>query len=81
MMGYFKRTLNYQEKVALSDLTHTMSMVDFEAINMETSMIDCGWSFNNSSLNYQERIALANLTHIMSMARFSGYRCGDIKDR
>ena len=54
-MGYFKRTLNYQEKVALFDLTHTMSMVDFEAIGMETSMIDCGWSFNKEFIELSRK--------------------------
>ena len=30
----------YPERITLSDLTHMMSMVDYVAIGVETSMID-----------------------------------------
>ena len=42
-MGYLRRTSNYPERIALSDLTHMMSMADPMAIDVETSMIysDC----------------------------------------
>ena len=39
-MRYSRRTSNYQERIMLFDLTHTMSMVDRVTIDMETLMID-----------------------------------------
>ena len=36
--------LNYLERIALSDPTHVMSMVDPMAIGVETPMIDSGCS-------------------------------------
>ena len=39
-MGYSRRTSNYPEGIALSDLTHMMSMVDPVAIGVETPRID-----------------------------------------
>ena len=39
-MGYSRRTLNYLERIALSDLTHMMSMDDHVAISVETPRID-----------------------------------------
>ena len=39
-MGYLRRTSNYPERIALSDLTHMMSMVDPVAIGVETPRID-----------------------------------------
>ena len=37
-------TLNYPERITLSDPTHMMSMSDLVAINVETLMIDSGFS-------------------------------------
>ena len=39
-MGYSKRTLNYPERIILSDSTHMMSMVDLMAIGIETLRIN-----------------------------------------
>ena len=41
-MGYLRRTLNYPERIALSDLTHMMSMVDPVAIGVDIPRIDSG---------------------------------------
>ena len=43
-MGYLRRTLNYLEKIALSNPTHMMSMIDLVAIGVETLRIDSGCS-------------------------------------
>ena len=43
-MGYSRRILNYSERIALSDLTHMMSMADHVAIGVETPKIDSGCS-------------------------------------
>ena len=43
-MGYSRRTSNYPERIALSDLTHMMSMADPIAIGVETLRIDSGCS-------------------------------------
>ena len=43
-MGYLIRTSNYPERIALSDLTHMMSMADLVAIGVETPRIDSGCS-------------------------------------
>ena len=43
-MGYSRRTLNYPERIALSDLTHMMSMADPMAIGVEPPRIDSGCS-------------------------------------
>ena len=43
-MGYSRRTLNYPERIALSDMTHMMSMADPMAISVETARIDSGRS-------------------------------------
>ena len=34
-MGYLRRTSNYLEKIALSDSTHMMSMIDPTTIGVE----------------------------------------------
>ena len=39
-MGYSRRTSNYLERIALFDLTHTISMANHVAINVETLRID-----------------------------------------
>ena len=39
-MGYLRRTSNYPERIALSNLTHIMSMADPIAISVETLRID-----------------------------------------
>ena len=43
-MGYSRRTLNYQERIALSNPTHMMSMADPIAIGVEKLRIDSGCS-------------------------------------
>ena len=43
-MGYSIRTSNFPERIALSDLTHMMSMADLVAIGVETPRIDRGCS-------------------------------------
>ena len=44
-MGYLRRTLNYPERISLSNLTHMMSMDDPIALGVETLRIDSGYSF------------------------------------
>ena len=39
-MRYSRRTSNYPERIALSDLTHMISTVDPVAIGVETPRID-----------------------------------------
>ena len=39
-MGYLRRTSNYSERIALSNLTHMMSMADPIANSVETLRID-----------------------------------------
>ena len=43
-MGYSRRTSNYSERIALSSLSHMMSMADPIAIGVETLKIDSGCS-------------------------------------
>ena len=43
-MGYPRGTLNYSERIALSDLTHMMSIADPIAIRVETLKIGSGCS-------------------------------------
>ena len=43
-MGYSIKTSNYLERIALSDMTHKMSMVDPVAISVETLSMDSGCS-------------------------------------
>ena len=43
-MGYSRRTSNYPERIALSNRSHMMSMVDRIAISVETLRIDSGCS-------------------------------------
>ena len=43
-MGYSRSISNYQKRIALSDLTHVMSMADPMAIGVETPRIDRGCS-------------------------------------
>ena len=43
-MGYSRRTSNYSERIALSNPSHMMSMVDAIAIGVETLRIDSGCS-------------------------------------
>ena len=43
-MRYSRRTSNYLERIALSNPTHMMSMVDLIAIGIETQRIDSGCS-------------------------------------
>ena len=44
-MGYSRGTLNYLERISLSDPTHMISMVDLVVINTETLHIDSRFSF------------------------------------
>ena len=39
-MGYSRRISNYEERIALSDLTHMLSMADPVDISVETPRID-----------------------------------------
>ena len=43
-MGYSRRTSNYPERIALSDPSHMMGMVDPLAVGVETLRIDSGCS-------------------------------------
>ena len=43
-MGYSRSTSNYPERIALSDLTHMMSMANPMAISVKTPRIDKGCS-------------------------------------
>ena len=43
-MGYSRRTSNYPERIALSDLTHMTSIDNLVAINVEMPTIDSGCS-------------------------------------
>ena len=43
-MRYSRGTINYPKRIALSDPTHMMSMVDLVAIGVETLKIDIGCS-------------------------------------
>ena len=45
-MGYSRRTLNYPKRIALSNLTHMISMADPIAIGVETLRIDSGCSLD-----------------------------------
>ena len=43
-IGYSRRTSNYPKRIALSDLTHMMSMADPVAIGVEAPRIDSMFS-------------------------------------
>ena len=43
-MEYSRKTSDYPERIALSDLTHIMSMVDPITIGVKTLRIDSGCS-------------------------------------
>ena len=43
-VGHSTRTLNYLERITLSDPTHVMRIADLVAIGLETSRIDSGYS-------------------------------------
>ena len=43
-MGYSRRTLNYPERIVLSNLSHMISMADPIAIGVETLKIYSGCS-------------------------------------
>ena len=43
-MRYSRRTLNYPERITLSNPTHMTSMADPIAIGVETLRIDSGYS-------------------------------------
>ena len=46
-MGYSRGTSNYPKRIALSGLTHMMSMSDLIAIGVETLRIDSEGSLEN----------------------------------
>ena len=43
-MGYSRKTLNYPNRITLSDPTHMMSMADPVTIGVETPRIESGCS-------------------------------------
>ena len=45
-MGYSRTKSNYPERIALSNPSHMMSMVDHIAIGVETLRIDSGCSLD-----------------------------------
>ena len=49
-MGYSRRTSNYLKRIALSNLTHMMSMADPVAIGIETLRIDSGCSLEKEHI-------------------------------
>ena len=63
-MGYLRRTLNYLERITLSNLTHMMSMVDSIAIRVKTIKIDSGCSFEKefTKLICMNLLMVSNLT-------------------
>ena len=54
-MRYLRGTLNYLERIAVSDPNHMMSMIDPEAISVETLMIESGFSLEKE---FSELIAM-----------------------
>ena len=50
-MRYSRGTSNYLERIALSDLTHMMSMDDHVSIGVETLRIDNGFSLEKEFTN------------------------------
>ena len=63
-MGYSRRTLNYPEKITLSNINYMMSMADPIVTRRDREVIDFTWSRvkNNSEL-----------TNLMKMYRIEGY--------
>ena len=51
-MGYLRRTSNYPERIALSDLTHMMIMANPVVIGVETPRIDSGCSLEKESIEF-----------------------------
>ena len=51
-MRYLRRTLNYLERITLSDLAYIMSMTDLIAISVETPRIDSGYSLEKESIEF-----------------------------
>ena len=49
-MGYSRRTLNYPERITLSNLTHMMTMTDLVAIGVEILRIDSRCSLEKDFL-------------------------------
>ena len=45
-MGHSRRMLNYRKRIALSNLTHMIMMIDLTAISVETLRIDSGCSLD-----------------------------------
>ena len=51
-MIYSRRASNYPERIALSDPTYRMGMVDLLAINEETPRIDSGYSLEKEFIEF-----------------------------
>ena len=58
-MRYSRRISNYPETIALSDLTHAMSMTDHVAIGVEKQRIESGYYLEN------QFIELICMNHLM----------------
>ena len=62
-MRYSRRTSNYPKSIALSDLTHMMSMADHVTIGVETPRIDSGCSLE------KEFTKLIHMNHLMVLCQ------------
>ena len=78
-MRYSRRTLNYLERIALSNQTHMMSMADPVAIGVETLRIDSRCSFE------KEFTELIRMNHLIvlyptvnQVYSCHGYVCGPL---
>ena len=63
-MGYSRRTSNYLKRIALSDLTHMMSMTDPVAIGVET-LITCYFYINYMIINAIKGINYPKYKHVI----------------
>ena len=78
-MGYSRRTLNYSERIALSNPSHMMSMTNPITMGMETLRIDSGCSLEK---DYIELIRM-NLLMVLYLTfnqvdSCHGYVCGPL---
>ena len=76
-MRHSGRTLNYLERISLSDVTHMMSMADLVAISIETQRIDSGCSLEKQfiELIHKNHRMVLYLT-INHVDLCHGYVCG-----
>ena len=51
IIGYSRRISNYLKRIALSNMTHVVSMADHMTIGVETPRIDSGWSLEKEFIN------------------------------